>query len=166
MTTPDSTAQSTSSVHFQGMVTAAEFARMQRLVTPWWASWPITALLLLLTCVYLEGWIVGVLVALPVIAVVCGLVALITRVQGRRHAALLQEINGTISDVGVGWNTAMTTANFPWSKIVKVRQHSDMLLLFYSGRCAFYMPKRFFSTESAWESASALALRCKSDVRS
>lgn len=165
MTTPDRTSSPTSFIPFRGMVTAAEFARIQRLVTPWWASWPITALLILLTCVYLEGWIVGILLAVPITVAVCGFVVLIGRLQGRRHAALQQEISGVISDVGVGWNTTMTTANYPWSKIVKIRQHSDMLLLFYSGRCAFYMPKHFFATEATWDDAFALALRCQSDAK-
>lgn len=159
MTTTNTAAPLTNSIPFKGMVTSAEFARMQRLVAPWWASRPMTALYLLLVCVNFYGWFTGILVALPVIAVFFTVLAVASRVQGRRGAALQQEINGTISDDGVGWNTAMTTANFPWTKVVKVRQHPEMLLVFYSSMCAFYMPKRFFATESAWQEACALAVR-------
>lgn len=162
MSPTDTAAPSTISIPFKGMVTSAEFARMQRLVAPWWASRTMTALCLLFVCVIFYGWFTGVLVALPVIALFFAALSLASRVQGRRGAALQQEINGTISDAGVGWNTAMTTANFPWAKILKVRQHPDMLLLFYSSMCAFYMPKRFFATESAWQEACALAARHKS----
>lgn len=146
------------------MLTGAEFARLQRLVAPWWASQLMTGLWILFTCVYLEGWITGVLIALPMLILVYAAVALTSRVQWRRVVALQQEINGTISDEGVGWNTALTSANFPWQKIVKVQQHTDMLLLFYSARCAFYMPKRFFSTDSAWQDACALAVQRQSEA--
>jgi hypothetical protein len=164
MTTPNTVASSITAIPFKGMVTGAEFARVQRLMVPWWASPQMTALWILFSCVYFEGWIVGALVALPVIILVCAAVALISRAQWRRVAALQQEINGTIGDAGVGWNTAMTTANFPWQKIVKVNEHPDLLLLFYSGRCAFYMPKRFFSSDSAWQNACALAVRRQSEA--
>jgi hypothetical protein len=164
MTTPNTIAPSITSIPFKGMLTGTEFARMQRLVAPWWASPLMTGLWILFACVYFEGWIAGVLVALPVIILLYAAVALVSRVQGRRVAKLQQEINGTIGDAGVGWNTAMTTANFPWQKIVKVRKHTDVLLLFYSSRCAFYMPKRFFSTDSAWQDACALAVRRQSQA--
>ena len=166
MTTPNTTAPSITSIPFKGMVTGAEFARMQRLVAPWWASRPMTGLWILFTCVYLEGWIAGALIALPVIILIYAAVALISRMQWRRVAALQQEIDGTIGDAGVGWNTAMTTANFPWAKIVKVHRHPDLLLLFHSGRCALYVPKRFFSTDSAWQDACALAVRRQSEAGS
>jgi len=53
----------------------------------------------------------------------------------------------------------MTTAKFPWSKLVKIRRHPEMLLVFYSANCAFYIPRHFFATEAAWNQANALALR-------
>ena len=159
MTTPNTTLASNTSIPFNGMVTGAEFARMQRLVAPWWASRPMTALWVLFTFVLFEGWTTGLIIAIPVIILVYIAVALISGVQWRQVTALQQEITGTIGDSSVGWNTAMTTANFPWTKILKVHQHADMLLLFYSGRCAFYIPKRFFSTESAWQDACSLAIR-------
>ncbi len=164
MTTTNIAAPSTNSIPFKGVVTSAEFARMQRLVAPWWASRPMTAFYLLLVCVNFYGWFTGILVAFPVIAVFFTVLALASRVQGRRGAALQQEINGTISDEGVGWNTAMTMANFPWTKVVKVRQRPDMLLVFYSRMCAFYIPKRFFATESAWQEACALTVRRQSEA--
>lgn len=164
MTTPNTTAPSITSIPFKGMVTGAEFARVQQLVAPWWASRPMTVLWLLFTFVLLEGWITGPLIALPVIILVYAGVALISRVQWRRVVELQQEINGTIGDAGIVWNTAMTTTNVPWAKIVKVHQHADMLLLFYNGRCALYIPKRFFSTDSAWRDACALAVRRQSEV--
>jgi hypothetical protein len=163
-TTNTTTTPSTNSIPFKGVVTSAEFARMQRLVVPWWASRPMTAFYLLLLCVNFYGWLTGILMAFPVIAVYFTLLAVASRVQGRRGAALQQEINGTISDEGVCWNTAMTSANFPWTKVVKVRQHPGMLLVFYSRMCAFYMPKRFFATESAWQEACALAVRRHSEA--
>lgn len=166
MTIPNTTTPSITPIPFKGMATGAEFARMQRLVAPWWASRPMTGLWILFTCVYLEGWVDGALIALPVIILLYAVVALISRMQGRQVAAIQQEIDGTISDAGVCWNTTMTKANFPWAKIVKVRRHPDLLLLFYSSRCAFYVPKRFFSTDSAWQDACALAVRCQSKERS
>lgn len=166
MTTPNTTAPSVISIPFKGTATGAEFARMQRLVVPWWASRTMTGLLILFTCVYLEGWVDGVLIALPAIIFVYAAVAGISRMQWRRVDALRQEINGSIGDGGVCWNTAMTTANFPWAKIVKVKRHPDLLLLFYSDRCAFYVPKRFFSTDSAWQDACTLAVRRQGEVRS
>jgi hypothetical protein len=162
MPTLDKIATSATSISFRGTLTGAEFARVQRLMVPWWTSPQMTSLWILSSCVYFEGWIAGALVALPVIILLQVAVALISRVQGRRVAALQQEIDGTIGDGGVGWNTAMTTANFPWAKILRVKEHPDVLLLFYSGRCAFYMPKRFFSSDSAWQDACALAVRCQS----
>lgn len=124
----------------------------------------MTALFIVALFVYLEGWITGAIMALPLIILLYGFVALISRMQWRRVAAMQQEINGAIGDAGVAWNTSMTTANFPWAKIVKVHQHPDMLLLFYSGQCAFYVPKRFFSTDSAWQDACALAVRRQGEV--
>jgi hypothetical protein len=161
MPTPDKIAPPTTLISFRGKMTAAEFARVQRLMAPWWASPQMTSVWILFSSVYFEGWIAGALIALPVIILVYVAVALISRVQGRRVAALQQEINGTISEAGVGWITAMTTADFPWTKIVKVKEHPDLMLLFYSSRCAFYMPKRFFSSDSAWQDACALAVRCQ-----
>nr|WP_267877712.1 YcxB family protein [Duganella guangzhouensis] len=63
------------------------------------------------------------------------------------------QITGNISEQGLEWNTPMTSTRLPWQKIIKVRQHPDMLLLFYSANCALYLPKSFFASEQAWNEA-------------
>ncbi|MFL6658271.1 MAG: YcxB family protein [Massilia sp.] len=79
--------------------------------------------------------------------------------QWRQLEAMQQTVTGKLGTDGLEWNTPMTSANFPWPKIVKIRRHPEMLLLFYSARCAFYLPRTFFATEAAWNEANALAIR-------
>ena len=101
----------------------------------------------------------NVLFAVGMIVFIWGVTSVGRYRQWRQVKADQQGITGSIGDTGLEWNTPMTTAKFPWSKLVKVRQHPDMLLVFYNARCAFYLPKSFFATETEWSEANALALR-------
>ena len=93
------------------------------------------------------------------ICVTWGATTWIRHRQWRRIEAAHTEVSGHIGDNGIAWNTPLTTANYPCANLTRVRQHPEMLLVFYSPRCAFYLPKNFFRSEAAWGDANALALR-------
>jgi hypothetical protein len=156
---------------FAGAITRKQFFLVQRLLLPWWGTMPVTALMLVCCAWMVDAGgndptdtpmikLLSTLIwAAGMILLVWGIVTFARRRQWRQVEATQQEIRGTIGEAGLEWSTPMTTSKFPWSKIIKVRQHPEMLLMFYSANCAFYVPKRFFATETAWNEANALALR-------
>lgn len=158
-------------LHFAGTVTRDQFSLVQRLLLPWWGEMKMTALCIVIVALIFEVGVsattdtplVRVLAALfwsgPMIVLVWGVTKFARYRQWVRTESIVRDITGSIGDGGVQWNTTMTTASYPWSKIIKVRQHPDLLLLFYSGQCAFYFPRQFFASDSAWSDANALAMR-------
>jgi hypothetical protein len=156
---------------FAGAITRDHFFLVQRLSLPWWGTMPVTALSIIVCAWMLDAGgndsagpplvkLLSTLIwASAMIVLLWGVVTFARRRQWRQVQATQQEIRGSIGEAGLEWSTPMTTAKFPWSKIIKVRQHPEMLLMFYSARCAFYVPKRFFANEAAWNDANAFVLR-------
>lgn len=155
---------------FKGSITREQFSLVQRLLLPWWGTTRVSMLWMVIGTL-----VIGVqdclvngtspleaffsLAWTPVLIVfTAGLTAWGRQLQWRQVSANAQEITGNLGDAGIEWNTPMTSAKFPWSKLVKVRQHREMLLIFYNSRCAFYVPRNFFADEATWQAANALAL--------
>ena len=176
-------------IAFHGALTRSQFALVQRLLLPWWGAMWVTSLWVLLAVVMYQvlgdanpaahlqpgvtltplTWAILTVVGLVVspltwvtvltLAIMWAITAFGRRRQWRDAENTHHIIMGSIGTAGLAWNTAMTTANFPWPKLTHMRQHPDMLLIFYSRRCAFYLPKAFFASEAAWHDANALALQ-------
>lgn len=158
-------------IAFAGAITRTQFALVQRLLLPWWGAMYVTAATIVIAALVFDvagggatgstlGWLItNLLWSAVMFGFVWGLTMFSRHRQWRHVRAAQQEITGTIGAEGLEWNTPMTTAKYPWSKIVKLRQHPEMLLLFYSANCAFYAPRAFFATEAAWTEANALAAR-------
>jgi hypothetical protein len=156
---------------FRGTITRDQFTLVHRLMTPWWGTVKSTPLwifvfMLISNLTIRDGadsilttFIASLLLAVP-LTMLAWLIALLGRHrQWHRLSVDQREITGTIGEAGLEWNTPVTTATYPWSKIVKIRQHPDMLLIYYSARCAFYLPKNFFTSEADWNKANALGVR-------
>jgi hypothetical protein len=166
----DSLATQSELHRFGGTITREQFSLVQRLLLPWWGSMRFTALCIVIVApllnaglgilngISLEEFIFSMMWALAMIVFVWALVKFSLRRQWTMIQTTQPQITGNLNVNGLEWNTPMTT-KFPWSKLVKIRQHPEMLLIFYSPKCAFYMPKQFFATESAWNEANAFALR-------
>jgi hypothetical protein len=157
-------------IPFAGALTREQFSLVQRLLLPWWGSMWITSLFIFVLALMfnlageagatlLVNTLANLLWAAAMSVFVWVMTSLVRYRQWRRIKAMKQTVAGRIGETGIEWNTPMTTATFPWPKIVKLRQHPDMLLFFYSARCAFYVPRTFFATETAWRDANELALR-------
>lgn len=167
----DSPAVQSESFPYKGTITREQFSLVQRMLLPWWGTMRLTTLWIVIgALVFAVGdhIVTGTLLlealsslfwATAMIVYVWGLTTYVRHRQWRRVNATQQDITGNLGKAGIEWNTPMITAKFPWSKIVKIRQHPEMLLIFYSSNCAFYVPKHFFATETAWSEANALALR-------
>lgn len=157
------------SIPFAGLPTRTLYAEVRRKMMPWWASPRITVPFMVIVMWYMNGGfasfqadlvfgvILNVLGTGVIIAFFWGLTTFLGRRQWKQVQALHGEIAGQIGVEGLTWSTPFTTNKFPWSKLVKVRHHPELLLFFYTANCAFYVPKAFFNTEAAWNDAYALA---------
>lgn len=158
-TSPESLAHK--NTPFRGNASWPQFRRIQRALLPWWANSYVTAAYMTFLMVSLgTGW--GVALSSPVeaigdlvvvgflLAFVWGATFYLHKRAWKAQGALHGEITGTVGEQGIEWTTATMTSKFPWAKILKYKQLSDMTLTFYSPRCAFYFPRDFFSSDEDW----------------
>lgn len=167
----DYTAAEAAFLTFGGKVTKEQFSLIQRLLLPWWGTMRMT------TIVFVTGALVFalgdhivtgtplfdalfILVWVAVLLLyVWGLITFSRSRQWRLIKTTHHDVTGTIGEGGLEWNTSISASALPWSKIVKVRRHPEMLLLFYHAKCAFYIPRNFFASEMAWSEANLLITR-------
>jgi len=165
-----------SRIPFSGSLTKQQFLYVQRNLLPGWLNyWPIAAVILGLTAFNISvgtGWSTFVrnplaawddVLAAAIIVVIIPLV--FRRAWGKawkQNLELHGDIAGEVHSGGVTWKTAVTTSNFPWDKFVKAKVLPDLILLFYTPRCAYYFPRSFFASEDNWQTFSrAMASRFK-----
>ena len=145
------------SLAFAGTVSRGEFDRIQSMLLPKWARWYVfyPALAAVFCAFSLPGAKLSDLLVDLVIVVLFPLAMLgVTRRARSRAWRQMQRLGGAVQGVitseGIEWNTVNTASAFAWSKIVRVAQADGMTLAFYTPRCAFYFPRSFFASESAW----------------
>jgi hypothetical protein len=167
----DSTAVQQEHISFSGTVTREQYLLVHRLLLAGWRSLPAMGLYVVIIAqifdlgihdaseTQLQGILANLWGAVGLFVLMWGTTVFARRRQWRKMDATQRDITGSIGEAGIEWSTPMTTARFPWSKLVKVRQHREMLLIFYNASCALYAPKQFFATETEWREANALALR-------
>ena len=149
-------------IMFQGDLTFAQFALIQKSMLPWWASYYISFPFLLYWILLKDrDWntftshpysvlpdaifLIILLVGMPVLNMY------FRRNAWRDSVKLNGPINGKINDFGIEWHTAHAVNNFPWEKFLKVREVPSLILIYYSPRCALYFPKTFFINDTDWE---------------
>jgi len=160
-------------VSFRGEVTLQQFNEVQKGLLPVWARFYVSGPL----CVFLfvalgVGWPTA--VANPAAAVpdmAYGLLALLggalatwmaRKKAWQANAQMHGEVHGYLTQEGLEWNTSTTSSKFPWSKLLKYKHSGDLVLVFYSPRCAFYFPRSFFAGGQEWRSfLDVLALHLK-----
>jgi hypothetical protein len=54
------------------------------------------------------------------------------------------------------WRTQFADSAYQWQKFIRVRSSPDLILLYYSARCALYFPREFFSSDDQWAAFRAL----------
>jgi hypothetical protein len=155
------------SIAFRGELTQRDFHRVQRSLLPLWAR----AYVFVPACVVLfisigVGWqkvfaqpfaaLPDMLFAFLVFLASAAILHFGGRKQWQANARLHGQVNGQLTSEGLEWNTSTTKGTFPWSKLTHFSESTDLVLVFYAPRCAFYFPKTFFATEDAWHAFKEL----------
>jgi len=163
--------ESTIGVKFCGSLSYKEFTQFQDLLLAKWNKsyivYPVTALLF--TLFFSENELFSSIfefikqfVTWLSIFLIPVVLTLYMRKRAWRNLADTQGvISGNLSSHGITWKTLHSLTEYEWSEILKLKQSNSMLALFYSKRCAFYLPRSFFKTEEEWERAIDL---CKSKM--
>lgn len=165
--TSNETNDSRQRILFRGTVTSKQFSSIQQALLPWWARAYVVAPCIVYVFIFagknLQTMlanpieiIANLLTASFVLLVSWAMIAYGRKRAWRMNNEVHGEISGSLSDAGVEWNTAFTSTNYPWAKLIKMRESPQMILLFYSARCAFYFPRHFFSTEDEWQAARSM----------
>lgn len=164
-------------IPFNGTLNRQQFLLLQQIMLPWWGTMTVTtAATLAVACVFaiVEYKVNGAPLldslsafawAAVLLLYVWALTAYARRRQWRNIQAAQQEIAGSIGNDSLQWNTQLSKSTLPWPQAKQIRQHPQMLLVYYSDTCAFYWPKDFFDTELAWNEANAIAARCSGFTR-
>ncbi len=168
---PYPTDVSDSSIPFSGRITRQQFSLVQRMMSPWWGTmsmtvlWTVSAALAYALGDHLLAD-TGPLVALRSLGWAMALLIIVWIATTSAHNQQWNQtirsqpvVAGRVGEAGLEWNTPLSAVMYPWSRIAKIIQHPEMLLIFHSEKCAFYISKPFFTSETAWSEANALALR-------
>jgi hypothetical protein len=153
---------------FGGTLSFAQFDRIQQVLLPWWMRKWVVIPFVLYASIFGDRewqvvfgnpvvWMAGLFVGAVILLVMWGLVRFARRRAWKQVVALNGAISGSAGVEGIDWNTALTQARFPWTKFIKLRKRSDLVLLYYLPRCALYFPRAFFGSEEAWTAFGALA---------
>ena len=139
----------------------SQFNLVQSALLPHWARWYVFAP----TCILMflatgSGWrtvLTEPSRILPDLAWGFGVLAagwLLTRFLRRRawknYVRLHNSVSGRVGPHGVEWKTEITSSVLPWEKLLGFRTSKDLVLIFYSPRCAFFFPRGFFADEQEW----------------
>lgn len=158
-------------VKFCGSLSYKQFTLFQELLVAKWNRpyfvYPVTALLCTLLFSENESFssIFGFIKQFAswlLLFLVLSILTVYVRKRAWRNLADTQGvISGDLSSRGITWKTSHSLTEYEWGDILKLKQGNNMLALFYSKRCAFYLPRSFFNTEEEWGRAIDL---CKSKV--
>ncbi|MDC6169708.1 YcxB family protein [Paucibacter sp. XJ19-41] len=161
---------SSAQASFSGTIDARQFSRVQSALLPVWSRWYVFAPTCLLAFLALGiGW--GEAFANPVRAIpdlVWGLgvfvACLLLTWYGRRRAwqnyvRLHGSISGQVSQQGIEWKTEASNTVLPWEKLLGFRMSSDLVLVFYAPRCAFFLPRSFFASTQEWTALQEVLTR-------
>ncbi len=146
------------SIAFAGTVTRDEFSRIQTRLLPAWARWYVfyPVALAVVLAIELPGARPSQLVVdwaafLVLFPIAMALFTRRVRTRAWKQALRLNgRVHGAVTAGGIEWNTERTAARFEWAKIERVSRTADLVLAFYSARCAFFFPRSFFASEADW----------------
>ena len=68
----------------------------------------------------------------------------------KKNLELHGEVSGLLNDAGIEWNKSISSTKFPWNKLWYFKEVPEMIVVFYSRRCGFYFPKKFFVSNDSW----------------
>ena len=147
-----------------------EVQRRQRLAWIEWAVWPMLAIL---TAFYLisgtpwqDLWLLGLVAAF--FLCLRWLAPRIQRWQLRRAYSETPSLRGPqvyqFTDAGLTIRGGAASTTLGWDSFVKADETREFFLLFYSKRCAYYLPKRVAGDEGERNALRAL-LRAKLGAR-
>jgi len=164
--------ENNSRVEFGGSLSYKEFIRFQELLLAKWNKsyivYPITALVL--TLLFSGGQVLSSLNMFIreyaywlLIFLVPFVLSIFFRKRAWRNIVDVQGIiSGELDCNGLSWKTSHGLAKYAWNELLRFKQADDMLALFYTKRCAFYLPRSFFRTAEDWERAIDV---CRNNVR-
>ena len=125
---------------------------------PSWQSWRLWAfwLLIPLTMIVAFRWPIRALGAVLGAAIFGGLVALLTPALRRRRVrrayaatpALAGPQRYEFTDDGLALSNASVSNLVRWSAFVQAAETPEFFLLYYSKRCAYYLPRRIMGPEA------------------
>jgi hypothetical protein len=132
-------------VSFRGELTRQQFSQVQSLLLPLWArAYVVVPMCVLLFISIGVGWpavLANPLAVFPdlLFALLVLLASALILWFGRRkawqaNARLHGEIHGQLTAEGLEWNTSITKANFPWSKLLAFKESGDLVLVLYAPR--------------------------------
>jgi hypothetical protein len=155
-------------VPFTGSLSYPRFVDVQRALTPRWASPVVTWFsLLVLYFIFSDPYFLDTLgdpVELLSAAIFCavgvlilhGLTRFIWRRNWRKSMLVHGDVTGCVSAEHIAWRTELADSTLQWNKFIRARSAPDLLLLFYSSRCALYFPREFFGSDEDWAAFRAL----------
>lgn len=157
-------------VPFKGVLTKSQYYIMQKLARPWWTRFYVLVPCLFYTFVSIGvGWTTlfknpySAVSYLIEAAVVTSAIMLFDHFFRNRAWRRTQEIQGEIYGVanegGIEWNSSLTSSKYPWNKLLKAKESSEMILVFITPRNVFYFPRKFFASENEWEMFKLLVCR-------
>lgn len=148
-------------VTFGGQLSRDEFSRVQALMMPRWTRWYLVVPGAI--CLFVStgaGWQAiwnhpaaatpDLVLAAAVLAAVAAITSFGRRKRWRETTRLTGHISGSLTEAGIEWNTDVSSSRLSWTKLLNVRKAQDLVLVFYSPRCAFYFPRSFFETADSW----------------
>lgn len=74
----------------------------------------------------------------------------------RNYVRLHGAVSGRVGDQGLEWKTESTTTSMNWGKLLGYKALSDLTLIYYAPRCAFFLPRGFFKSDEQWSAMQAL----------
>jgi hypothetical protein len=159
---------SPSDIAFGGALSFRRFASVQKALLPWWMrAYVVVPCVVYLLVINGHEWrdmainpfgtLIDLFWAVAVLMLGWGIVHVGRRRAWKQVVRLHGDITGSADREAVRWKTSLSEATFAWEKFIKLRRRPDMLLLYYSPRCALYFPREFFGSEEAWTAFGALA---------
>jgi hypothetical protein len=152
-------------VRFEGEVTWPEYRHIRRRLPPWWGRTTTVLVVALLALGKLgrdvglfridDGQIVIQLVLAGVtLAILLGVSHLLERWQWKSYNRIHGKTTGEVS-VGLRWKTDLVTSDISWTKVTGHKIDDQLVLIYYSTLCAYFLPRSFVSDESSWNALQA-----------
>lgn len=154
-------------VKFGGRVTWPEFRHVQLRLRAKWNRWVVLGPPLLLFLLWLGGdietWRARPIEFAIDLAwyglVLAGLIAMSRGAQYYQWKKQLEshgEVTGNLGEAGPHWKTELLNSDIAWSNLIGHKIDDQLVLLYYTHRCAYFLPRSFFADEASWNALQTL----------